>query len=181
MRQRLADLATPRALAGAAVTLLSVALAACGSDRGADVPALAAGGAVVAQQPSRSAAPTPPAYTGTRINLANSDNGTHIAATIGSDLLVQVNLPLQDDCQGTHMCAVWQVDDAGGVLLRAQEMTTCDTDACTAQREVFLERAGTATLSLVGVRPCSPSEGSRCELLSGPTLWSAHVSVGSAG
>ena len=186
MRQRHA--ARPilrRALTGAAAGLGALALgavAACGGDLGGGG---AFSGSDVALTPApsagTSAAPTPPVFTGNRISLANADNGTHIAAPLGSDLLVRLSVPLDDDCQGGHMCVVWQVDDSAGVLLRTQEMTTCDKDACTAQREVFLAHAGTATLSLLSVEQCSPSSGVRCELKPHATLWSAHVSVGNGG
>ena len=163
------------------MALCALVLVACGGGGSPDQPSFNAGAIELTPGPSPSATPTPLIYTGQRISLTNNDNGTHIATQLGADLLVNVTVPLADDCQASHPCVEWHVDDTTGVLARAQELTTCDKDACTAQREHFLGRTGTATLALVAVQPCSPYAGARCMPQQVSTLWSAHVTVGTSG
>lgn len=176
--RRPAGAALRHAVAGPAITLCALVLVACGGGGSPDQPSFGVGDIQLTPGPSARATPTALVYTGRRISLTNTDNGTQIAADLGSDLLVNVTVPLADDCQASHPCAEWHVDDAAGVLTRAQELTTCDKDACTAQREHFLGRTGAATLALIAVQQCSPYAGSHCEAQPLSTLWSAHVTVG---
>jgi hypothetical protein len=161
-----------------AVAALLVLGAGCGSNGDPSWVGSAVSSAAL-QHPTSppTASPTSIAYTGNRVAVTNGDNGRTVSAPVGSHLTVNVTFPLTQDCVPPHKCVMSKIDDAGRVLLHSQELTTCDTKECTLQREVFLDRRGTATLSLVTVDPCPANATARCMPKEGPPVWSVKVSV----